>query len=89
MVLLLGYIMDNNTLCLKSYDDMNDVPVSDLSRQASIETENQLMAFSDSSWKYCTDTGSSTGVYIIYYQVGPIEHGTHVPGPVAQSIVES
>ena len=47
------------------------------------------MAFSDSSWKDCTDTGRSTVAYIIYYQGGPIDHGTHVPGPVAQSSAES
>ena len=42
------------------------------------------MDFSDSSWKYFPDTGISEGVYMIFYQGGPIEHGTHVPGPVAQ-----
>ena len=47
------------------------------------------MAFSDSSWQDCPDTGISTGAYIIYYQGGPIDHGTHVPGPVAQSSAES
>ena len=47
------------------------------------------MDFSDSSWKYCPDTGRSTEEYIIFYQGGPIDHGTHVPGPVAQSSVES
>ena len=30
---------------MKCYADMNDVPVSDLLRQASIKTDNQLMAF--------------------------------------------
>ena len=63
---------------------MNDVPVSDLLRQASIKTENQLMDFSDSSWQYFPDTGRITGSYIIFYQGGPIDHGTHVTGPVAQ-----
>ena len=67
---------------LKYYADMNDVPVSDLSRQASIKTENKFMAFSDSSWQDFPDTGISTGVYIIFYQGGPIDHGTHIPGPV-------
>ena len=37
----------------------------------------------------CPDTGRSTGAYIIFYQGGPIDHGTHVPGPVAQSSAES
>ena len=43
------------------------------------------MDFSDFSWKDFPDTGRSTGAYIIFYQGGPIDHGTHVPGPVAQS----
>ena len=47
------------------------------------------MAFSDSSWQYFTDAGRSTGAYTIFYQGGPIDHGTHVPGPVAQSSAES
>ena len=47
------------------------------------------MTFSDSSWQDCLDTGRSTGEYMICYQGGPIDHGTHVPGPVAQSSTES
>ena len=73
---------------LKYYADMNDAPVTNLLRQASIKTENNFMAFSDSSWQDCPDTGRSTGVYIIFYQVGPIDHGTHVTGPFAQSSTE-
>ena len=71
------------------YADMKDEPLSDLLRQANIKTENQLMAFSDSSWQYCPHSGRSTGAYIIFYQGGPIDHGTHVPGPVSQSSAES
>ena len=41
------------------------------------------MAFSGSIWPDCPDTGRSTGEYIIFYQGGPIDHGTYVPGPVA------
>ena len=47
------------------------------------------MDFSDSSWQDCPDTGRSTGACIIFYQGGPIDHGTHVPGSVAQSSAES
>ena len=47
------------------------------------------MDFYDSSWKDCTDTGRSTGAYIIFYQGVTIDHGAHVPGPVAQSSAES
>ena len=68
---------------------MNDAPVSDLLRKAIIKTENHLMNFSDSSWRDCPDTGIITGEYIILYQGGPIDNGTHVPGPVAQLSVES
>ena len=68
---------------------MNYAPVSDILRQASIKTDNQLMSFSDYSWKYCIYTGIITGSYIIFYQGGPIDHGTHVPVPVAQSSAES
>ena len=34
-------------------------------------------------------SGISIGTYFIFYQGGPIDHGTHVPGPVAQSSAES
>ena len=74
---------------LKYYAYVKDTPLSDLLRQTSIKTDNQLMDFSDSSWKYFPDTGRSAGAYIIFYQGGPIDHGTHVPGPVAQSSAES
>ena len=47
------------------------------------------MDFSDYSWQHCPDTGRSTGAYIIFYQCGPINHGTHVPVTVAQSGAES
>ena len=59
--------------------------ITDLFRQASIKTNNHFIDFSDSSWQDFPDTGRSTGVYIIFYQGGPIDHGTHVPVPVAQS----
>ena len=83
------YIRYNKTLGLKYYADTNDSPVSDLLIQASIKTDDSLMAFTDSSWKDFPGTGRSTGAYIIFYKVDPIDHGTHVPGPVAQSSVES
>ena len=68
---------------------MNDVPVSDLLIQSSIKTDNHLMNFSDSIWKYFPYTGRSTGSFIIFYKCGPIDHGIHVTGPVPQSISES
>ena len=58
-------------------------------RQANINTDNQLMDLFDSSCKYFPDSGRSIVVYIIFYQGGPIYHGTHVTGPVSQSGAES
>ena len=89
LVHLLRYIRENNTLSLKYYVNINDAQVSHLLIQARIKTENHLMYFSDSIWQDCIDTGISTWSYIIFYQVGPIDHGTHVPGPVSQSSTES
>ena len=89
LVHLLRYIRDNKNLCLKYYADLNDASVTDLLRQANIKTKNHLMYFSGSSLQDFPDTGRSTGAYIIFYQGGPIDHGKHVPGPVAQSSAES
>ena len=84
LVNLLRYIIDNKTLSLNHYADMKDAPLTDLLRQARIKNENQLMAFYDSIWKYCPDTGRSTGAYILFYQGGTIDHVTHVMVPVYQ-----
>ena len=62
---------------------MNDAPVTDLLIQAIIKTDNHLIYFSDSILQDFTDIGISTGAYIIFYQGVPINHCTHVPGPVA------
>ena len=85
LIHILRYIRDNKTLVLKYYADINDSPLSNLLRQDIIKTKNHLMDFSDSSWQDCPDTGRSTGSYIIFYQGMPIDHVTHLPGPVAQS----
>ena len=61
LLYLLRYIRDNKTLGMKYYAYMNDAPVSDILRQASIKTENHLIDFSDSSCQDFPDTGISTG----------------------------
>ena len=81
---LLTYIRDNKTLVLKYYADLNDAPVTDILRKASIKIKNHLLDFSYSSWQEVPDTVISTESYMIFYQGGPIDHGTYVPGPVAQ-----
>ena len=89
MVHFFRCIRDNKTLGLKYYADMNDEPLSDLPRKYNINTKKQLMVFSDSSWKDCTDINRSTGACMIFYQGGPIGHVTHVPGPVDPLSAES
>ena len=69
---------------LNYYADVKYAPLSDLLRQYNIKTDTQFMIFSDSSWQDCPETGRSTGAYIIFYQDGTIDYGTHVPGPVDQ-----
>ena len=69
---------ENKTLGLKYYDEMKDGPLSDLFRQASIKTDNQLMVFYDYSWQDFLDTGRSAGAYMIFDLIGKIFHGTHV-----------
>ena len=49
---LLRYIRENKTWGLNYYDEMKDAPLSDLLRQDSINTENRLIVFSYSIWKY-------------------------------------
>ena len=71
---------------LKYYADKKYAPLSDILRQASINTENQLMAVYESSWKYCPNTGRSIGSYIIFYQGKIIDHGTYITGTIVQSI---
>ena len=89
LVHLLRYIRENKTLGLKYIADMNDAPVYDILIQASIKTKNQLMVFSDYIWQYFPYNGRSTGAYIIFYHGGPIDHSTHVTGPVYQPSAES
>ena len=67
----------------KYYANINDAPVSDLLIHAIIKNENPLMDFSNSSWQDFPDTVRSTGAKIIFYQGAPIDHVTHVTGPVA------
>ena len=69
---------------LNYYDDMKDATLSDLLRQANINTEKQFMVLSDYSWQDCPDTGISTGANIIFYKGGTTDHGTHVPVSVAK-----
>ena len=85
---LLRFIRNNKTLGLKYYADINDAPVSDPLRQASIKTENQLIDLSGSGSQDFPGTDRSTVTYIILFQDGKIDYGTHIAGTVSQSGAE-
>ena len=65
LVHLLRYIRDNKKLGLRYYSNIEDTPLSELLIQASINNYNQLIVLSYSNWQYFTDTGTSTGAYIV------------------------
>ena len=89
LVHLLRYIRDNNNSGLRYFANIEDAHISDLFRQAILNTEKQFMVFSDYIYQYCPYNKRRTGSYIVFYQGGKIDHCTHVPGPVAHSSDES
>ena len=89
MVHLLRYIRDKNNLVLEYYSKIEYAPLSNTLKQVGLNTENQLVVFSDSRWQDSPDTGRSTGEYIVFNQGGPIDHFPHVLVPVAQYSSES
>ena len=42
------------------------------------------MVLSDSICQYCTDTGRSTGSYIMFYGDGTIDHLTNATGTLSE-----
>ena len=63
LVQLLRYIMYNKSLILRYYSKIEDTPLTELLRQARINTEKKFMMLSDSIWKEFPDTGRSIGTY--------------------------
>ena len=84
------YIRDNETFGLNYYSEIKDAHLYALLIQDSIKTNNKFMVFSDSIWQDCPNTVRITGAYnIIFYKGEPIDHVTHVTGPVPESSAES
>ena len=69
LVHLFRCIRNNKTLGLNYFADMKYSPLSEILRQANINTNNQLMDFYASSWQDGPDTVISTGEYIIFIKV--------------------
>ena len=71
---VLSYIKEKNNLGLIYYARIDNAFLSDILKQANINTETRLMVFSNSWWQDCSVNGRSTGTYIVFYKVGPIYH---------------
>ena len=89
LVNLLRYITGNNNFALDYYSKILYSPLSVLLRHASINSENQFMVLLYYRCQDCSDTGRSTGSYIVFYQGGPIDNCTHVPGTLPHYSAES
>ena len=60
------------------HDYMKDAPLSDLLRQANINTYNHSVVFYDYNWQDCPGNGRSTGAYIIFVKGGPMNRDSRV-----------
>ena len=85
LVQFLRYIRYNKNLGLIYYAKIYNSPQYDLLRQSSINTDNQLMLFSDSIFQEFLDAVRSTGAYIVFYRGGKFYNHTYVPVTVLQS----
>ena len=74
LVHLLRHIRDNIDSGMIYYARIDNAFLSDILKQANINTETRLMVFSNSWWQDCSVNGRSTGTYIAFYKVGPIYH---------------
>jgi hypothetical protein len=88
---MLGYI--SNTACrgIRFYADAKNSPCEKLLAKQDPKhiPDTHLFHFTDASWNDCPDTGRSTCGRMTFYMGGIIDHGTHVPVPVAMSSGEA
>jgi hypothetical protein len=85
----LRYLRDNMYLGLKFYSDITMSPITRLLSSNGISLNNPLCTFTDSSWNDDTDTGRSSGCFMIFYMGGVVELSSNMPDPVALSSAEA
>ena len=85
IVHLLRYIRDSPSFGIKYYSDYEQSPVHKMLKQNGINTNRELVTFSDSSWQDDPDNSKSTGCYLNIYRGGLIDHSSNMPDPVALS----
>jgi hypothetical protein len=86
---LLKYLRDNMYLGLKFYSDITMSPITSLWSSNEIFLDHPLCTFTDSSWNDDTDTGRSSGCFMIFYMGGVVEHSSNMPDSVALSSAEA
>ena len=83
-----GYLRAFPDYGIKFYSDPSQSPVYKICKQNNI-TPTNILAFSDSSWQDCPDTGRSTCGYKIFVQGGLVDANSTMPIPVALSSAEA
>ena len=86
---ILHHVECHHLVGLSFYADLLDAPVAQLLFEYNIDSSVPLIAYSDSSWQDCPDTGRSTGAYLIFMQGGVIDAASFMPDPVALSSAEA
>jgi hypothetical protein len=82
---LLRYLRNNTLLGIRFYSDLFRAPLIKMLETQEIQQHHTLFGFSDSSWNDDTDTGRSTGCFILTYMGGIVDHSSNMPDPVALS----
>ena len=85
---LFGYLRRYPDYAIKYYGNLKDSPVHVICEKQKITTTD-IIAFSDSSWQDCPDTGRSTCGFKIFIRGGIIESQSTMPVPIALSSAEA
>jgi hypothetical protein len=83
-----GYLRKYPDYAIKFYSNIEESPVYKVCKSNGIPVTD-ILAFTDSSWQDCPDTGRSTCGYKIFIQGGLVEAQSTLPVPVAMSSAEA
>ena len=89
IVHVLRYLRDNSNYGIKYYHKKEESPLYSLLKTNNIDTSQELIMFTDSSWQDEIDTSKSTGCYMIMFQGGVVDHSSNIPDPIAMSSAEA
>ena len=85
---LFGYLRRFPDYAIKYYANLEESPVVKICKEHKTPI-SQIVAFTDSSWQDCPDTGRSTCGFKIFIQGGIVEAQSTMPVPVALSSAEA